>query len=89
MAPQKKKKDIATIKVTRLRCTENVRRMGSNEIHRRIMNFRLDGRKTVQRPKLRQMDDVVEDLSKLGIQRWWMIARDRIIEEISTGSRGL
>lgn len=29
------------------------------------------------RPKRRWMDGVVEDLRKMGIQRWWMTARDR------------
>jgi len=35
------------------------------------------------------MDDVVEDLRKVGIRRWWMIAGDRIMEESSTESWGL
>ena len=48
----------------------HVQRMGNNEIPRRIMDFRLKGRRTVGRPKLRWIDGVVEDLRKLGIQRW-------------------
>jgi hypothetical protein len=41
--------------------------MGNNEIHRSIMNFRLEGRRTVGRPKLQWTEGVLEDLKKLGI----------------------
>jgi hypothetical protein len=62
--------------------------MDKNEIHRRILDFRLEGR-TLQRPKIQWMDDVVEDLRKARIRRWWMIAGDRITEESSTETLGL
>lgn len=73
MGPQKKKKEeeeiIRMIKITQLQCTGHLQRMDNNEIHRRIMDFRLEGRRTVQRPKIQWMDDVVEDLRKVGIRR--------------------
>lgn len=56
---------IRTIKVARLQWGGNLYTMGNNEIHRRIMDFRLEGR-TVGRPKLLWMDGAVEDLRKLG-----------------------
>jgi hypothetical protein len=33
------------IKITQLQCTGHLQRMGNNEIHRRIMAFRLEGKK--------------------------------------------
>jgi hypothetical protein len=75
VGPKKKKKEeeeediIRMIKITQLHCTGYSQKMDNNEIHRRIMNFRLKGRRTVQRPKIQWMDDVVEDLRKVGIQR--------------------
>jgi hypothetical protein len=54
------------IKVARLQLVEHLQRMGSNEKHRRIMNFRLKGR-TVGRPKLQWTDGILEDMTKLAI----------------------
>jgi hypothetical protein len=58
------------------------------------MHSVLEGRRTVERLKRRWMDGwmdgVVEDMRKMGIQRWWMGARDlRVVAERSTGSQGL
>jgi hypothetical protein len=80
---------IQMIKIIQLQCTGHLQRMANNETHRRIMDLRLEGRRTVQRPKIQWMDDVVEDLRKAGIRRWWMIAGDRIMEESTTESWGL
>jgi hypothetical protein len=41
----------------------HLKRMGNNEIHRSIMNFRLEGR-TMGRPKLHWTEGVLEDLKK-------------------------
>jgi hypothetical protein len=57
--------------------------LGNNEIPRRIMESKLEGSRKMRIPKLRWLDDVMEDLRKLGIRRWWIVAR----EEGSTGSR--
>jgi hypothetical protein len=43
---------------------------------------------TVGRPKLRWMGGVAEDLRKLGIEIWWIVTRERVMEESSTASRG-
>jgi hypothetical protein len=32
----------------------------------------------MRRPKLRWLDGAVEDLRKLGIHGWWMVARDSL-----------
>ena len=52
------------------------------------MDFRLEGRRTIQRPKIEWVD-IVKDFREAEIQRWWMIAGVRIMEESSTESRGL
>jgi hypothetical protein len=50
------------------------------------MDFKLEGSRRVGRPKLQWVGSVVEDLRKLGIQRWWMVTRDsqswkRVLQE--------
>lgn len=52
--------------------------MGDNEMHRKIMEAKLEGSRIMRRPKLRCLDGAVEDLRKLGIHGWWMVARDRL-----------
>jgi hypothetical protein len=70
VGPKTEEEDIIRmIKITQLQCTGYSQKMDNNEIHRSIMDFRLEGRRTVQRPKIQWMDDVVEDLRKVGIQR--------------------
>jgi hypothetical protein len=39
------------------------------------MDSKLEGSRRVERPKLRWVDGVVDDLRKLGVQRCWMVAR--------------
>jgi len=51
--------------------------MSSNDMPRRIMESKPEGRRSVGRPKLRWMDGVLEDLRKLGVKSWWMVAKDR------------
>jgi hypothetical protein len=43
---------------------------------------------TVGRPKLRWMGGVAEDLRKLGIEKWWIVIRNRVMEQSFTASRG-
>jgi hypothetical protein len=63
--------------------------MGNNEIQRRIMNFRLKGRRTVGRPKLQWMDGVLEDLRKLGIGLVDIHQGHKVLEKSSMGSQSL
>jgi hypothetical protein len=51
--------------------------MSSNDMPRRIMESKPEARRSVGRPKLRQMDAVLEDMRKLGVQSWWMVAKDK------------
>jgi hypothetical protein len=63
--------------------------VGKNEIHRRIMNFRLKGRRTVGRPKLQWMDGVLEDWRKLGIGLVDIHQGYKVVEHSSMGSQSL
>ena len=68
--------DIVTaIKVARLRWVGHVCRMDNNEIPKRVMRHKPEGR-SVGRPKLHWMDGMIEDLRKLGVS-WWTVARNR------------
>jgi hypothetical protein len=34
------------------------------------------------------MDGVEEDLRKMKVKKWWLAARNRVVEEYSEGGRG-
>lgn len=80
---------IRTIKVARLRLAQPLQRVGNNEIHRRIMNFRLKGRRTVGRPKFQWTDGVLDDLRKLGIGLVDIHQGYKVLKHSSMGSQSL
>jgi hypothetical protein len=41
----------------------------------------------VGRSKLSWMGGVAEDLRKLGIEKWWIVTRERVMEESSMASQ--
>jgi hypothetical protein len=51
--------------------------MSENEMPRRIMECKPEGRWSVGRPRLRWKDGVDDDLRKLKIKNWWTVAKDR------------
>ena len=51
--------------------------MKNDEIVKRIMEGKPEGRRGVGRPCSRWRDAVQEDVKKLKIQNWWTVARDR------------
>ena len=51
--------------------------MTDEDILKRIMDCKPEGRKRTERPKLRWIDGVLEDIKKLGINDWWTVAWDR------------
>jgi hypothetical protein len=67
----------ATIKTSRLRRAGHVQRMNADEILKRIMDCKPEGRRNVGRSKLRWMDGVLEDLKKTGVKNWWTVAKNR------------
>jgi len=77
------------IKVTTLRLVEPSQRMGNNEKHRRIINFRLKGRRTVGRSKLQWTDGVLEDMRKLAIGMVDIHQGYEVLQHSSMGSQSL
>jgi len=46
------------------------------------MDSNLEEMRRVREPKLRWLHDVVEDLRKLGIQIWWLVAMVRQVWKV-------
>ena len=73
-----KSSDIITdIKIARLRWAGHVQRMKNDEIVKRIMEGKPEGRRGVGRPCSKSRDTVQEDVMKLKIQNWWTVARSQ------------
>jgi hypothetical protein len=73
-----KSQDIVTvIKIRRLDRIRHVIRMNETRSVKKIFEGKLDGRSGRGRPRLRWIDDVEDDLRKLGVKRWRAKALDR------------
>jgi hypothetical protein len=66
-----------TTKSGGLRWAGNIQITSSNDMPRRIMESKSEGRRSVGRPKPRWMDGVLEGLRTMGVKSWWMAAKDR------------
>jgi hypothetical protein len=51
--------------------------MSDNEMPRRIMECKPEGRRSVGRPRLRWKAGVEDDLRKLEVKNWWTVVKDR------------
>jgi hypothetical protein len=60
--------------------------VGSNEVPRKIMDIKLEGCRRVGSPLW--MVGMVEDLMKLGMKKWWIAARNGVLN-LSEGHCGL
>jgi transcription termination factor 2 len=66
-----KSQDILTvIKIRRLEWLGHVVRMDESRSVKRIFEGKLEGRRGRGRPRLRCINDVEDDLRKLGVKRW-------------------
>jgi hypothetical protein len=74
-----KSPDIVTeIKVRRLEWLGHVIRMEDTRLPKMVLNAKPEGRREVERPRLRWLDDVEADIKKaLGVKRWRIKAQDR------------
>ena len=68
---------VKTIKIARLRWLGHIYRMEENNYCRRITLNQPEGVRKRGRPKLRWMDNVTEDIRRLGIKKWWMKTKER------------
>jgi len=68
---KRKSQDIVTvIKIRRLEWLGNVSRMDETRCVKKIFEGKLEERRGRGRPKLRWINDVENDLRKLGVKRW-------------------
>ncbi|PSN54483.1 hypothetical protein C0J52_05552 [Blattella germanica] len=44
---------------------------------KRVLEYKDEGRKRVGRPKLRWEDCVIKNIQKLGVNKRWIVAKDR------------
>jgi hypothetical protein len=70
--------DIATeIKKGRLRWLGHVERMSEERVVKRLHQNTPEGSRNVGRPRLRWMDDVKEDVRRMGVTNWRIRAHRR------------
>ena len=73
-----KSQDIVTvIKIRRLERLGHVIRINETRSVKKILEGKLEGRRGRGRPRLRWIDDVEDDLRKIGVKRWRAKALDR------------
>jgi hypothetical protein len=68
---------VTVIKIRRLEWIGNVIRMNETRSVKKICEGKLEGRRGRRRPRLRWIDDVEDDLRKLGVKQWRAKALDR------------
>ena len=68
---------MTVIKIRRLEWLGHVIKMNETRSVRKIFEGKLEGRRGKGRPRLRWINDVEDDLRKLGVKRWRTKAGDR------------
>ena len=68
---------MTVIKIRRLECLGHVIRVNETRSVKKIFEGKLEGRGGRGRPRLRWINDVEDDLRKLGVKQWRMKALDR------------
>jgi hypothetical protein len=66
-----------TIKKGRIRWAGHVQRMPETRSVKKVLLGKPDGRRRIGRPRKRWLDDLEEDLRKLGVKGWRRKAEDR------------
>jgi hypothetical protein len=61
---------VNVIKIRRLEWLRHVVRMNETRSVKKIFEGKLEGRRSRGRPRLRWLNDVEDDLRKLGVKRW-------------------
>ena len=93
MAKYKSQDIVTVIKIRRLEWLGHVIRMNETGCVKKIFEGKLEGRRGGGRPRLRWIDDVEDDLRKLGVKRWRAKGLDReewatIIREAKAKMKG-
>jgi hypothetical protein len=70
--------DIVTeIRSRRIEWLGHVLRMGSSRVRQKILDGRPEGKRSIGRPRLRWLDDVMNALRNMGIKQWRKKAESR------------
>jgi len=77
MTKYKSQDTVTVIKIRRLEWIGHVIRMNETRYVKKIFEGKLEGRRGRGRPRLRWIDDVEDDLRKLGVKQWTAKALDR------------
>jgi len=77
MAKYRSQNIVNIIKVRRLEWLGHVVRMDETRAVKKLFEDKIEGRRGRGRPRLRWIDDVEEDIRKLGVKRWRRKALDR------------
>jgi hypothetical protein len=65
------------IKINRMKCLGHIRRMEESSPCKKLTFSQLEGCRKKGRPKLRWLDDVLQDIKTLKVTAWWKKAQDR------------
>jgi hypothetical protein len=68
---------VAEIKYRRIEWLGHVLRMESSRVPQTILEARPEGKRSIGRPRLRWLDDVVNDLRNMGVRKWRKKTEDR------------
>ena len=69
---------IRFIKSQRIRWLGHVQRMEGGRMPKRVLTERLYSSRKRGRPTSRWIDNIVNDLRRLKVKRWWEVANDRV-----------
>jgi hypothetical protein len=61
----------------RLRWACHIQRIDSNEMSKTMVENTAMGARKIRRPRSRSMDDVLEDIRRVKITNWWLVARSK------------
>jgi hypothetical protein len=67
---------VTTIR-TRLECAQHVKQMSNQRAVKKVYEGSMAGRRCRSRQRLREIDDMEEDLRSMGVKRWRKTALDR------------
>ena len=67
--------------------------MNHERLPKMVLEFKLDTKKKIGRPKLRRFDDVLTDLKNAGIRNWKPLTGDRgkwmaVVKEVQVKLKG-